>query len=51
MAAMAQEREDAEEVAVRFECRDGRVGFGQRTGDRLRVGLTGPVTVISRSDS
>ena len=37
MIAMAQEREDAEEVAVGFEGRDGGIGLGQGAGDRLCV--------------
>ena len=37
MVAMAQEREDAEEIAVGFEGRDGRIGFGQGAGDWLGV--------------
>ena len=35
MAAVAQKREHAEQVAVRFEGRDGCVGLGQGAGDRL----------------
>jgi hypothetical protein len=32
---MAQQREDAEEIAVGFEGRHGGIGFSQRAGDRV----------------
>ena len=35
MSAMAEQREDAEEIAVGLEGRHGGIGFGQRPGDRL----------------